>query len=113
MATLCELDEKEWGKWVKTRPKIVRENCEKFPPNKLYRLKNTGHRVTIGAYAEDGTMRVYVSGDYNLVAFERQVFGIKPEDLEECDLPTKDEMLGSFDIPLDEIVKDVKEKQND
>jgi hypothetical protein len=28
--------------------------------------------------------------------FDRGVFGIKPEDLEECDLPKPEESLGTF-----------------
>jgi len=28
--------------------------------------------------------------------FDRQVFGIKPEELEECDIPRMDELIGTI-----------------
>ena len=49
------------------------------------------------------TMTVMVSGQYNRVIFERQVFGIQPEGLEECDLPGKDEELGTILTNKEEI----------
>ena len=39
-------------------------------------------------------MTVNVTGQYNRVMVERRVFGIKPEQLSECDLPASDEPLG-------------------
>ncbi len=104
MAIIKKLDKKAWEDWVSTRPLIIQELCNKFPPNKLYRLKKSGHRVTLYSYSEDGTMTVIVSGEYNAVMFDRQVFGIKPEDLEECDLPCKDEILGAV-LTKDEDVR--------
>ena len=78
--------QKTWDDWVATRPEIVQELCGRFPPYNLYLLKNSGHRVTIYSYLENNTMTVNVSNDYNNVAFERRVFGIKPNNLEECDV---------------------------
>lgn len=95
MAKIADLDMVAWQEWVDSRPPEVKALCERFPPDRLYRLKD-GHRVTLLAYAEDGTLRVLVSGQYNFVTFERQVFGIKPEDLTECDLPTADELTGTL-----------------
>lgn len=95
MAKIADLDEVGWREWVATRPPSVQALCERFPPDRLYRIKD-GHRVTVLAYGEDDTIRVHVSGQYNFVTFDRQVFGIKPEDLTECDLPTKDELLGTM-----------------
>lgn len=86
----------EWDEWVKTRPPIVQEMCKKFPPNRLYKLKTSNHRVTLYSFSEDRTITVIVSGEYNAVVFDRKVFGIKPEDLEECDLPDKNEVLGTM-----------------
>jgi|SRR5581483_4614995 len=97
MACITEWDNEQqrvWDEWVASRPPGVRTLCEKFPPNKLYRLKSSGHRVTVYSYAEDGTLTVEITGQYNLIAFDRQVFGIKPEGLEECDLPAPDEPIG-------------------
>ena len=99
MAVLHEFtpeQQAEWDAWVAGRPPVVQERCRAFPPNRLYLLKSSNHRVTIYSYSEDGTMTVTVSGDYNLITFNRNVFGIKPEDLEECDLPDLDEPIGSF-----------------
>lgn len=91
-----------WKDWLKDRPPIILELAEKFPPNKLFRLGSSGHRVFVYSYEENNTLTVVVSGEYNMVAFERQVFGIHPEDLTECDLPKEGEPLGSFDMDIDE-----------
>jgi hypothetical protein len=56
----------------------------------------SGHRVTICSYSENGTMMVDVRGEYNKITFERTVFGVKPEDLEECELPGEGEELGAM-----------------
>lgn len=87
----------------------------KKPPELLYKLKSTGHRVIIYSYAEDGTVSVVVSGAFNLVAMNRIVFGIKPEDLEECDLPGPDDPVGFTDSGLTEAIKEAitKEIRND
>ena len=92
---VSEEQEKAWDDWVSTRPQIIKDLCKRFPPYNLYRLKDSGHRVTLYSYFDDGTMIVNVSGKYNAVMFDRQVFGIKPEDLEECDLPGTDEVTGT------------------
>lgn len=87
---------KEFEEWLATRPPIIQELARKIPPDKLYRLKTSGHRVFLYSYSEDGTCTVIVSGQFNLVTFERRVFGIKPEDLEECDPPGPDEPVGTM-----------------
>lgn len=96
MAKIQEIDEVAWREWVASRPESVQKLCRQLPPGRLYRLKTSGHRVTLYSYAEDGTVTVNVTGEYNAVTFERQVFGIKPEDLEECDLPEPGELLGTM-----------------
>jgi hypothetical protein len=92
-----------WREWVEQRPDGVRQLAERFNPWTLYLLKTTGQRVTIAAFDENGTVRVNVSGEFNLVSHERSVFGINPDDLEECDLPSADEPLGTFDLPIEEV----------
>ena len=94
-----------WDQWVRERPAAIRELIAKykFDPWTLYRLKTSGHRVTLASFDEpiDGsppTLRVNVSGEFNAVAFERSVFGIKAEDLEECDLPAPGTPVGSLDL---------------
>ncbi len=99
MARIIEWDEQQyedWAQWVALRPKVIQDMCEQFPPYNLYRLKNTGRRVTLHSYSEDNTLSVNVTGEYNSLMFDRHVFGIKPEDLEECDLPSEGEQLGTI-----------------
>lgn len=95
MAKVAELNQQAWREWVASRPEAVRVTCEKWPPDRLYRMSPTGQRVTILSYGEDGTVRVFVSGAYNFCLMPREVFGVDPTDLEECDLPGPDELLGS------------------
>lgn len=92
-------EEKEYWDWVVSRPENVRRVAEKFDPWSLYRMKSTGHLVTLFSFneAEDRvTVTVTVSGDYNLVVFERNVFGIDPDDLEPCEPPLQDENCGAL-----------------
>ena len=86
----------EWREWVAGRPESVREIAERFDPWALYRMHSTGQRVQLVSIFEDGTVSVAVFGEFNLVAFERRVFGIDPNDLEECDLPGPDELCGEM-----------------
>lgn len=98
----------EWAAWVAARPPNVRTVAERFFPWKLYRLKTgSGHqRVFVTAFDEENddrvTLRIAVTGQFNLVAFERQVFGIDPKDLEECELPEAGEPLGSANLSIEE-----------
>ncbi len=102
-----------WEAWLADRPDNVREVACRFDPWTLYRLKTSGHRVIVQAFDEgvDGvvTLRVAVSGEFNFVTFERSVFGIRPDDLEECDLPASDEPLGTTDWPI-EVVKEMRDR---
>ena len=97
--------------WVAERPPAVKAVAERFKPWALYRLTTTGHRVTLRSFGEgdDGavTLTVRVSGDFNAVIFERDVFGILPDDLVECDLPTADEPLGTVLAP-DEVEPNIE-----
>lgn len=104
MAKIKELElGTDWYDWVASRPECIQTMCRQFPPDRLYRIKNTGHRVTLYSYSEDNTMTVIVAGEYNLISFPRKVFGIKPDDLKECDLPPKCEQLGAAITDPDEI----------
>jgi hypothetical protein len=85
---------KGWRKWCASRPPGVRELAKRFPPWELYRLKTTGQRVTVASYYENGTLRVNVPSEYNMVLFEASVFGIDPNDLEPCDIPSPGEPTG-------------------
>ena len=103
MAILFELnDEVGWQDWLAERPPAIQEAVRRWPPNRLYRMSDTGHRVTIASYCEtDEGIRVLVdvSGDYNLITFPRQVFGIDPATLTECELPAPDEPVGVTMLP--------------
>ena len=95
MAKIAELND-SWYEWVKSRPPIIQALCEKLPPDRLYLMKSTDHRVTMYSYSENGTVTVCVLADYNLIMFERKVFGIDPDDLVECDLPDANESVGAI-----------------
>jgi hypothetical protein len=73
-------------------------------------MRSTGQRVFPVSYSEDGTVRVIVSGKYNLVSFEREVFGVEIDDLEECDLPGPDEPLGAI-LTADEVERALAGKE--
>lgn len=94
--------ERGWAKWVRSRPALVRATAERFDPWSLYRLKSTGDRVVVMSFSEDGTLTVAVTGRFNRVWMERKVFGVDPDDLEPCDLPGPDEVLGSV-LSQDEV----------
>lgn len=99
MAKIIEwTDEQQngWGEWVASQPEIIQDLCRRFPPCNLYRLRYTNQKVTIVSYCEDGTLIVNVSGEYNAIMFDQEVFGIKPDDLEECDLPETSEPVGTL-----------------
>jgi len=93
MSIVKKINHKSWDKWVKSRPKNIQILCKKLPPDRLYKIKSTGQRVTILSYSEDNTVKVDITGEYNLLPFNREVFGIQPDDLEECDCP-EEEILG-------------------
>ncbi len=93
---------KEIEEWLKDRPQVIKDLCKKLPPFKLYKLKYCEQPelfslVTLHSYNEDGTVTVYVSKKFNITLMERNVFGINPERLTECDIPSDEE--------LEEIVK--------
>ncbi len=100
---VTEENRAEWAALVASFPPNVREVAEKFFPWKVYRMQSTGHRVTIASFNEekDGkvSLRVNVTGDLNLVMFERTVFGVPPKDLVECEFPAKDERVGVMMTP--------------
>lgn len=90
----------EYTEWVATRPVVIREMAQRWNPWTLYRMKSTGHRVLICSFYEDRTLRVVVLAQYNLIGFERYVFGIDPDDLEECDLPGPDDPVGIAPVTI-------------
>lgn len=106
-----EMNMKAFDEWAESRPPEVQELIRRLPPDRLYRMKSTGSRVTLIAYAEDGTVRVNITGEFNAVVFERQVFGVKADDLEECELPKEGEPLGAMlteDADINEYIDAVR-----
>lgn len=89
-------EQQEFDAWVAERPAIIQDMIKSHPPNRLYCLKPSGHRVLISAYIEDKTVTVLILKLYNLVVFEREVFGVKLDDLEECDFPPPSEEVGAI-----------------
>jgi hypothetical protein len=85
-----------YRKWVRRLPKKVRAVAERFDIWTLYRLKSSGSRVMIRSFDCDGTLTVIVSGEFNLTLVEQHVFGVPPDDMEECDLPAAGEALGAL-----------------
>lgn len=82
--TMSAEDKAEWDEWVDSKSEPVKTLCKQFPPNKLYKLTTTNRLVTIYSYCEDNTITVNVLKKYNPdIFFEKAVFGIKPEELEE------------------------------
>lgn len=96
-------EERAWAKWVASRPPAVREVAERFFPWRLYRIKSSGHVAVLRSFCEDGTLTVTMSAKYNNLLFERYVFGVPPDDLEECDPPDPSEMLGKPLLSHDEV----------
>ena len=87
---------KAWQEWLDERPPNVRAVAERFPPWELYRMKDTGQRVTVASFYEDGTVSVDVTGQFNATMFNSNVFGIDPANLEPCDLPDSNEVTGTM-----------------
>lgn len=92
---------REWLKWVKERPEPVKSIAERFDPWSLYRFRDSHQRVTLVSINENGTVTVRVTGEFNIVAFDRDVFGVNPDDLEPSDLPGPDEVLGTMMTPTE------------
>lgn len=119
MAKFMEMtpeQEQLWKEWVQSKPPHIQEIIHRLPADRLYKLKTSKHLVTIRSYdeGENGeiSLTVTVSAKYNLVAFERNVFGVKPENLEECDLPDDNHPVGDVSqmtgISPDEIIENFK-----
>lgn len=94
MVALNKLDEQAWRAWYMTRPEIIQQMAQKYPPNLLYRLRTTKQYVTLESFSEDGTVTVAVGAEFNRLIEERRVFGIPAEDLEESDFPPDGYVVG-------------------
>ena len=94
-----------WREFVESRPEAVRAVACRFNPWTLYRMGSSGHRCTIHSFDEEAggavSMQVNVTGEYNFVMFDRIVFGVDPDTITECDLPSNEEPVGNLDMPID------------
>jgi hypothetical protein len=88
--------EQRWARWVASRPDLVRRVAERFFPWELYLLKSTGQYGTVRSFFEDGTVSFAVTGEHQVVLFDRIVFGINPDDLVPSDGPEADELRGTL-----------------
>jgi hypothetical protein len=80
--------QREWREWVAGRPESVKAVCQNYPPDTLYKLKETGQVGTVVGYFEDGTVRMLFTSELNPLSFtDLEVFGIDPKSLEESDWP--------------------------
>ena len=66
--------------WFKGRPPDIQAMARKCPPG-IYRMKGSGLLCQIQTYDEDGTVRVAITAELNIVFMERGVFGVSPDDL--------------------------------
>jgi hypothetical protein len=106
VATIYDMTDeemKEYSEWAASAPPVVRDILERLAPNKLYRIKSTGQRCDVYSVSEKGTVTVNITGQFNVVAFDIQVFGVDPNELEECDLPGPDEPVGTLLTTTEEI----------
>lgn len=86
-----------WKARAATFPHHLRALAESFPPNKLFRHKHTGYRVTVCNFANDGRhVAIKVTGKFNLLPFNYVEFEVPIEDLVECDAPGPQEEVGEL-----------------
>lgn len=101
MARLYEPDAEqvsEWNQWLANLPACTRVIAERFDPWTLYCMKSTGQVVYLQAFAENGTVRVGVSGRFNALAIDCSVVGVDPDDLMACDAPPACDAFEFYEI---------------
>jgi hypothetical protein len=110
-----ELNKQMFELWVESLPEVVQPMVRSKPPHLLYNYE--GRRVTIHSYGEDGTVTVNITGEFNLISFSRQVFGIPYTELTECAGPEADETLGDMCTQLgidpEDFIKNIREDKED
>lgn len=107
-----------YEQWLAERPESVRKMVadHNLRFDVLYRRKSNDKRVILHALNEDGTVTVSVLCEYNPETmlpggiFDRNVFGVDPADLEECDLPEGVIAIegNDVDVESEEIQKEIK-----
>ena len=74
-----------WEQWLSTRPESIQTLGAYLQPWKRYKLHNSTCRLV--SFNEDGTVTVRISREDNrdnaIFMFEREVFGVPPDDLHE------------------------------
>lgn len=85
---MTQEDQAEHDAWVESRPPVVKEIARKLDPQYCYLLKTSNQFVTMYSISENGTVTVNVLAALNPgLDFERQVFGVDPDDLQAVDVP--------------------------
>lgn len=64
-----KLEELQQSEWYLSRPKVIQEAIDKYPPTQLYRFKDSGKQCKLYSYAEpesgkleDVTVTVHKTG---------------------------------------------------
>ena len=74
-----------WEEWLSTRPESIQALGARLQPWKRYTLHDNICRLV--SLSEDGTVTVRISHEDNrdnpIFLFERDVFGVSPDDLRE------------------------------
>lgn len=98
LAKLPDNERREWLtmlsiSWFRELPELVQQAAIHRPPFYLYKLRSTGHLVSIKKYDQNKTndedikIVVVVSPDFNKeFVFERELWGVPAEELEKIKL---------------------------
>lgn len=89
-----------WNEWLASRPEVIQKLAARFDPWSLYKMKSTGHLVSLYSFDENNTVTVNVTGEFNILTHSRRVFGIDPDDLEPAEIPKE---RGMTLIPDEEV----------
>jgi hypothetical protein len=88
--------QERWAKWVASRPDKVRRIAERFFPWELYLMRSTMQFCSVRSFFENGTISVGVTGEHQVVLFDRIVFNVDPDDVVPSDGPAPDEPVGAI-----------------
>ena len=74
--------DQNWDAWLASRPQVIRDLAEAYPPNIRYRLRSTNQIGVLYSYSDDGTVTMDFPQEWNPLQPDIQVFGLDPADLE-------------------------------
>ncbi len=99
MAIISELPE-GWIEGLSKLPTKVQELIKRFPPNRLYKYKNTFMGIIAGISPEYGFMMI-IPEDLNPISQSFKIGDVSPEDLTECELPDGMNIVMEFSATSD------------